>query len=119
MRRLPWIVCCALLGACSEEDDRPPTVPTCTGSNCAVPPGGTAPATGGSDGGAGAPGEDRIDLAGSVIQYTEDQFVQVSPFTAQGTIQVLEPSGGVAEGTFKNGSFVVPDVEAARALWVL
>lgn len=122
MKPMRWSVCwvcCLLLGACSEDADRPPTEPTCSGPDCAVPPGGRAPATGGTDGAAGAPGDERLSLTGSVIQYTEDQFVQVASFAAPGTIQVLEPSGGVALGDFSGGSFVVPDVEAAPALWTL
>lgn len=120
MRLLPWLACCALLGACSgEDDDRPPPAPICSGSDCAVPPGSTAPGTGGGGGTAGAPGGERISLTGSVIQYTEDQFVQVSPFTAPGTVLVLQPSGGLATGDFSNGSFVVPDVESGPALWTL
>lgn len=105
-----------IAGACGIDDDRPPTRPSCTGEDCrpsqpGVPGSGGDTGTGGGLGEGGAGSSDRITLTGTIVQFTETQFVQVTGFTGPGTLEVYGPSGLPTTGTFIDGGFTLPDVE--------
>lgn len=114
----------ALTGACSDDDDRPPVRPACTGDDCGGPAAPGTPGSGGTTGAGGtdsggAGGEDRVTLAGSIVQYTETQFVQVTGFAGPGTLEVHGDAGLLTEGSFTQGSFTLPEIDATPVVWAL
>lgn len=107
---------------CSAESDRPPSRPSCTADECGVPPGSGISASGGgtgSGGQGGSSGDELVTLTGSILQHTEDQFLQPSSFTGPGLLEAFGPNGSLREGTFVDGTFTLPDVRASQSLWVL
>jgi hypothetical protein len=60
-----------------------------------------------------------VTLTGSIVQFTETQFVQVTGFTGPGVLEVYGAAGLLTEGTFSQGSFALPEIEAAPFVWAL
>ncbi|MBK7582325.1 MAG: hypothetical protein IPI67_19230 [Myxococcales bacterium] len=118
------LVLIPLVTACSKNADHPESVSVqCDGGKCVGPgPGGGGGAKG--DGGLEAGSNDAtvdaptgVDVTGSVVLLTGDDFLTAVPFAEQASVGFEGADGAPVEGSYSGASFVVAGVAEGQGVW--